>query len=442
MTGRHMWATLASVIVVGAGGAGVVLRSTPPPEAAAAARRGRLEVVVTESGVLRAASSVTFRSPVEGRELEIRWLAPEGSQVRAGELVATLDTSGLQVDLDRATQMARQVEMELAAARVEREEAALALRGATEGAGLLAVEEGRTELQLLQARAKRLRDEQQRLEPLLAKGYVTREEFDRAGLDADEADARAMLGERAYRILAERTHPASVQAARLQLARRDAQLANLTPRLDAARAYVGALVDQIRRCAIRASHPGLVMYEDNHSVAPRRKIRVGDRVTPSQGIVTLPDLRRMTVESSVRESDVRTIAPGQRVRVTLDAFPNLVLEGTVAHLGALAQAGRDGDSARFDLTIQLNAVDARLRPAMNARADIVTAEHADALLVPIQAVFQDENGAYVFVRRRGAIERRRVRTGPSNAVETQIVEGLAAGDRVLLAVPEARHDPR
>ena len=133
MTGRHMWATLASVIVVGAGGAGVVLRSTPPPEAAAAARRGRLEVVVTESGVLRAASSVTFRSPVEGRELEIRWLAPEGSQVRAGELVATLDTSGLQVDLDRATQMARQVEMELAAARVEREEAALALRGATEG---------------------------------------------------------------------------------------------------------------------------------------------------------------------------------------------------------------------------------------------------------------------------------------------------------------------
>lgn len=439
--GRLAAVVLAGAGIMAAGGASLATRETPAGLRTALARQGTLELTVTEAGTLRAASSATHRSPIEGRELEITWLAPEGAEVREGEVVATVDASELRLELDRVLQSARQVETELAAANVDREEAALALRGVVEGAGLLTVEEGRTELKLLQGRAKRFREEHQRLEPLLAKGYVTREEFDRAGLEADEAEARAALGERAFRILAERTYPANVQAARLQLARREAQIANLRPKLESIRAFAATLASQISRCSIRAAHPGLVTYDENLSVNPRRKIRVGDRVTPSQGIVTLPDLRGMVVDAAVRESDVRTIAPGQRVHITLDAFPDTPLQGTVSRVGALARDPSRGNETRFAVTIDLPPSNLPVRPAMNARVDIVVAELHDVVLAPLEAVSGSDATTVVYVIRGSTIERRVVQTGRSNATDIEIVSGVSAGERVSLQVPagDGRH---
>lgn len=430
--------TVAGAGAIGAGGFGLFGDRTRAGEnSTAAVRRGTLVVTITEAGFLRAASSVTFRSPVEGRELEITWLAAEGTQVADGDLVASLDTTDLRMEFERAAQAARQADLDLAAARLEREEAELALRGVTEGAGMLAVEEGRTELQVLQSRARRLREEQQRLEPLFRKGYVTRDEFDRSGAEADEADARAILGERAFRTLTDRTHPAAVQSARLQLKRREAQIANLEPRLEAAREYVQSLSHLLQRSSIRATHPGLVMYEENVSVMPRRKIRVGDRVTPSQGLVTLPDLRRMTIQASVRESDVRRIAPGQHVRATLDAFPDTPLAGTVSSIGALAGGTSPNAETRFDIAIALAPSGVALRPAMNARVDIHVDERRDVLLVPAAAVFQSNGESVCYVRRGDLMERRVVRTGASNAVDVEIASGLSPGDRVSLRAPGA-----
>ena len=57
--------------------------------------RARLSVRLVETGTFRAASAITYRSPVEGRELAITFLAPEGVTVQDGDLVVKLDTSPL-----------------------------------------------------------------------------------------------------------------------------------------------------------------------------------------------------------------------------------------------------------------------------------------------------------------------------------------------------------
>lgn len=441
---RRAGATGLAILTLAAAGAGLSVRGTALEQRdVEVARRGTLIVSITESGTLRADASATFRSPIEGREVEITWLAPEGSYVRAGDPVARLDTAALRTDLERALQAVRQIEMDIDAARLEREEAVIAVRAVTDGAGRLAVEEGRTELLLLQGRAQRLREEQERLQPLLIKGYITREEFDRAGLDADEAEARAALGERAFRILSERTHPASEKTALLQLARREARLAHLAPTLEAARTHARSLITAIERCSINASHPGLVMYEENLSVLPRRKIRTGDRVTPSQGLITLPDLRTLTIAASVREADVRLVAPGQRARVMLDAFPGRIIEGSVARIGAVARAdGESSDGARFDLVVALTP-SPDLRPAMNARVDVIVAEAKDVILVPSSAVFERDGAIFCHVVRGASIERRPVRTGRSNGLHTEIIAGLDPGEPVsLIDLDAPAHDSR
>lgn len=427
---RGAAAAVVGVPILLMGGMRIFVDGSPVDAAfVATARRSTLAVTLTESGVLRAADSVTYRSPLEGREVEVTYLAPEGAQVAAGDLLAQLDTAALRTERERAMQSVQQVEMELQAAVVEREEAALALGAVTEGAGALAVDEGRTELQLAQTRARRLRDDHDRMQPLLAKGYITREEFDRSELEVLEAEARAHLAERAFKILAERTHPGEEQAARLRVARRDAHLDHLRPKLDAARAYVAALTDAIDRSAIRALRPGLVMYEDNLSTAPRRKIRAGDRVTPSQGLITLPDLRKMLVDASVRESDMHLVRQGQAVRVRIDALPDHALTGTVVRLGALA---RDTDEPRFDVVIALEPTPAALRPAMRVRADILVAERRDVVTVPATAVFLHEGVTICYVLRGSSVERRMVEVGGTDGTEIEVRAGLLSGEHVSL----------
>lgn len=422
----------AIALMLATGGSGV--RPVAPLDGhntTARVRRAALDVVLTESGVLRATDSATYRSPLEGRELEIVWLAPDGSEVQAGDLLVRLDTSGLETELVRALEAIEQVELELRAARVEREEAALALHGVTDGAGKLMVEEGRTELQLFENRALRLRTEHARLEPLLARGYITREEFDRAGLEADEAEARAALARQAFRILSERTHPAQQQSARLQLERREAQLAHLTPRLAAAHAWAKTLADQIAGCAIRALQPGLVVYEEHVSALPQRPIRLGDRVTASQGLITLPDLRRMHVVATVREADLARVKVGQSVRVTLDAEPDRTRRGAVARLGALARTGT-GDGTRFEIAVDLYDTTADLRPSMNARLDIVIGHRPSTLLIPVHAVFGSDDAPHAFVWERGRWTRRSIQLGMWTPADVEVVSGLREGEQVSL----------
>lgn len=428
---RRSGATALGLLILLTAGMRLFVDGAPVDAAfVATARRSTLAVTLVESGVLRAADSVTYRSPLEGREVEVTYLAPEGSQVGAGDLLAQLDTAALRVELERAVQSVRQIEMELQAAGVEREESALALKAVTEGAGALAVDEGRTELQLAQARALRLREDHDRMQPLLAKGFITREEFDRSALEVQEAEARAHLAERAFKILVERTHPNEAEAARLRVARREAQVDHLRPKLEAARSYEASLTAAIERSAIRALSPGLVVYEDNLSLVPRRKIRIGDRVTPSQGLITLPDLRKMVVDASVRESDVHLIREGQPVRVHVDALPGRTLAGTVIRLGALA---RNSDEPRFDIVIALGSTADALRPSMRVRADIVVAERRDVVTVPVTAVFVRDGVTVCYVLRGSTVERRMVEVGGSSGTEVEIRAGMLPGEKVSLA---------
>lgn len=411
--------------------------STGDTAPTATVARTTFSITLTESGTLRAAESATYRSRVEGRELEITYLAPEGTQVTTGDLLVQLDTTALKFELERARQDARQAEMELGTAELDREEAQLTVEAVTEGAGALALEEARTALWLAQAKSNRMREEHARLQPLLVKGYITRDEQERSALELQEADARARLAERALTVLVERTHPREEQTARLQLARRGAQIAHLRPKLEAAQAYERLLAAMIQGCSIHALRPGLVVHEDNLVTMPRRKVRVGDRVTSSQGLVTLPDLRRMLVESAIRESDVQLVWPGQPVRVRVDAFPDLRLSGVVARLGALGQT-RGAEGTRFDLVVDLNASHSDLRPAMNARIDIVVAERQNVTTVPVTAVSVEDGVRVCYVRRGTSVERRLVEVGGSNDTDVEILAGLKPGERVVLGRQEQR----
>jgi HlyD family secretion protein len=412
-------------------------RATVDPPLVATVRKGALTAQLTTSGTLRPIQSITYRSPLAGRESEIVDLAPEGTRVNEGDLVARLDTTELQRDVERARQDVRQSQIDLQVSEIEREEAAAAVRSVAEGEGALGVEEARTRLQLAEKKAERLREEYQQLKPLLDKGFLTRDELKKTAEALDQAEEDLALARKRTSIVVDVTHPRDKQRAALQLAQRESQLLNARTKVAEAEARLALLVSQVENCSLYARRPGMVVYEEFLNGSPRRKIRVGDRVTSSQGIVTIPEVNRMLLEASVGEAEVHRVRPGQDAIVRAEAFPGVRLTGRVTRVGTLARASADRplEDKRFDLIVELDPTATDLRPEMTARADIVLGTRSDVLLLPVNAVFEHQGVLVAHVVQASGSEPRTVSLGESNDTLVEVVAGLREGEQVLLAQP-------
>jgi HlyD family secretion protein len=415
---------------------GFAFRSTTGPDPfTVKVARGPLIVTLSETGTLRPAEALTYRSRVPGREIEITWLVSEGVQVQEGDLLVRLDTTELEGDLDRATQARRQAQLDGQVAEAEGQAANATLDSLSSGRGSLDAEEARFNLKVAEQKAERLRQDYEALAPLLAKGFVTGEELEHAALELEQAQGAVEIARRRATVITEQSVPQERQRAALDVAHRAAQIEVARQRLAEASTRVSQLREAIDACAIRAQHAGMVVYEDNLASNPRRKIRSGDRVTPSQGLVTIPEVKRMLADTSLREADLYRVTPGQPAVITLEAYPGLKLTGRVLTVGTVARVSPDRpfEGKRFDVVVDIDPNRADLRPEMTASVQIEIAQRADALLIPVNAIF-DQDGLRVarVVGARGT-ETRQIALGESNDVDVEVLQGVKEGERLQLS---------
>jgi HlyD family secretion protein len=428
---------LLAVLVCLLAGTAFWRRSSVDESLVATVSKGPLTAQLTTSGILKPIQSITYRSPLAGRETEIVELVAEGTRVSDGDLLIRLDTTELQRDVERARQDVRQSQVDLQVAEIERQEAQAAVKSVAEGEGALTVEEARTRLQLAQKKVDRLRQEYDQLKPLIEKGFITREELKRTADELEQSEEELALARRRTSVMTELTHPRERQRAQLQLAQKESQLENARTKALEAQARLTFVLDQIENCRIYARRPGIVVYEEYLAANPRRKIRTGDRVTGSQGLVTIPEVNRMLLEASVSEAEVHRVQPGQPAAIRVEAFPDLRLTGKVTRVGALARASADRpfEDKRFDLIVEVDPTQAELRPEMTARADVVVGTRSDVLLVPVNAVFEQQGASVCHLVNRFGIETRQVELGESDGVVVEAIAGLQEGDRVMLTDP-------
>jgi HlyD family secretion protein len=430
---RLLWPGLG---VVGAIAVYAFVRSETAfdPSATVTVRRGNLSATLTVAGLLKPVQAITYHSPLTGRETEITFLAPEGTRVGEGDLLVRFDAVPLQRDLERANQELRQAQVDLQVAEIDRQEGQAAIDSLTGGEAALTVEETKTRLELAERKAARLRAEQQALAPLLEKGFITREELRRTADELEQAEQDLALARQRADILMKRTVPRDKQKAELLLAQKEAQRENVRARLLEARTRVAFLSSQIDSASLYARRPGFVVYEEYMNANPRRKIRAGDRVTETPGIVTVADVDRMLVEATVGEADVHRVAVGQTVNVVLEAIRDRKFTGKVMRIGTVARSSADRpmEDKRFDLIVQLDQPDSQLKPEMTARVDVQLGDRQGVLMIPQTAVFDEQGVPAVRVVRAFDVQTRMVQLGESTATAVEVIAGLQEGERVLL----------
>ena len=444
----------------------------------AAVQDGPFEVRITESGTLQALRSVTYSSSIPGSQAKILELVPEGAHAEVGDVLVQFDAQPFAEELEQAKAQLAQAEAELVKAREEQkllriasaEEltesrdkvrlAELELTNVVEGKGKPAEAESSAQVSQARRELEKAQASYEDLIPLLEEGFITKLELDRAKQAVDKATEDLALLEIKHRTYLDYTRPAEMEATRSSLAnskeslrqtqrsstfrlsQAEATLSLAQSKYDELSSRVEIISENLGRCEIRATVSGLVIYKEVFFGTEKRKVQVGDQVWPNQPLLMMPDLSQMTVETQVRETDIYKVEKNQKVWISVDAYPELTLEGEVSFIGTLAQE----DEARrggkyFSVTILVENADPRLRPGMSARVELLVDRLESARYVPVEAVFERGGKHYSYVLRGGRTTVEEILVGPSNDNHIVVEAGLEPGDRVMLRDPDSDAAP-
>ena len=161
-------------------------------------------------------------------------------------------------------------------------------------------------------------------------------------------------------------------------------------------------------------------------------------------IVRLIDTSSLELVVELDEIDVPGVTLGQRAVITVDALPDVQLEGTVVSLSPLPRV--EAGVVLYSVKIGFEVPEGSgLRVGMSATADIILSDRSDALLVPDRAIEYDGQGnpvVYVMVdRETGEIEERRVALGIGDGFRTEILSGLQEGETLVTEAPAESSAP-
>jgi multidrug efflux pump subunit AcrA (membrane-fusion protein) len=385
-----------------------LIRKTGEEEITCTVKKGAIEVKVHTSGQLESENSENIVLPnvlstqnVRVYEIKITDLIEEGSVVDSGQYIATLDHKVVEEVLTQA-------KLDLEASMTIYEDAKLDSN--------LSLSNYRDVITNSKS------DVEERKIVLEESVYESPSVIKRAELDVAKVERKL---EQDIKGLAMRQRQLNSQMGRRGID------------LDLKEKRVNDLTKVLESLVIKAPKPGMVIYaRDRFGI----KIQIGSILTPwSPIIATLPDMTRMISETYINEIDIAKIKVGQKVTLSIDAFPDKELKGEVISVANIGQPMPKSDSKVFLVNIRIYGSDPDLKPAMTTGNLIQTGVYTDKLFVPSEAVFETDSTKFVYLKKSNLV-RQIVDTGEENEDYIVINKGVKEGDVLVLTEPEKLDD--
>jgi HlyD family secretion protein len=226
-----------------------------------------------------------------------------------------------------------------------------------------------------------------------------------------------------------------VSGSRDEQARADAQARRAG--CDAAKADV--LQTQARVNATRVEQNRTVLYAPFAGTVAKIVGEVGEYSTPSPpGVPTPPaidliDDTCLYVRAPMDEVDAPKISAGQTVRISFDALPKQSFPGKVKRVAPYVSAvEKQARTVDIEATLDTDKAPPRLLVGYSADVEVVLAVRENVVRVPTSAL--QEGGRVLIAGSDGTLQGRTVKTGLANWEFTEVLEGLAAGDKVVTSL--------
>ncbi|MEN8150650.1 MAG: efflux RND transporter periplasmic adaptor subunit, partial [Planctomycetota bacterium] len=436
--------------------------------------RGDLKITLTESGSLEARQKTNVRPRIRRGE-KIISLVEEGTVVRKGDVLAELDKSTIEKDIEKFEDQIIEFETQLKNARTELEiqkqtneseldKATLTLEVARKALERYTKGEHPQEVidldfKIFQAKA-RLEQAEYRyrsIPDLLEKKFVTEVEAKEKELALAEARGNHDAAVLAKELYVKYTQPMEEAQKKADVTEGERELSRVQARAEARLDSKTAIVRQKERqfavakgkldeakehlgfLTVLAPQDGIVIYGGN---ADRwgnvsNTVKVGETAYPGRTLIELPDMTQMDVHLQIHQADVTKVKKGQRAVVTIPGRRSAVFEATVADIGSVAQSRSWRDPIkRFKVVLQITERVQGLRSGVTVETEIDVGAIENVLYIPLQAATMSGGSYFVFAKTSAGVEKRPVQLGRANEQYVEVKEGLADGDEILLVTPQ------
>lgn len=375
----------------------------------ATVRKGNFKDQVQCSGELQAEFSEDIKGPAGmGRfniyEIKIENLIPEGTEVKKGDFICSLDKSTINSQLNEAN-----VNLQKAQAILSRHEIDTAI----------SLSQARVNIknQTFEIEQKTLVLQQSKYEPPAT--------IRQAELDLEKAKRELYRAKSDY-ILKRQQEISQIGTDNLEIKIQQDRIRELE---EVQKSFI-----------INAPKNGLLIYKKDWN---GRKITTGTTInTWNPSVATLPDLSSLLTKTYINEVDIRKIKKDQHVQIGFDAFPKIKLTGKVISVANMGENQANSDSKVFEVMIRLQKLHPAIKPGMSTSNAILINELKDQVIVPLDAIFSEKNISYAYVKRGSKIDKQEIRIGLTNENEGVVLKGLGNNEQVYLAEPdEVKSDP-
>ena len=184
---------------------------------------------------------------------------------------------------------------------------------------------------------------------------------------------------------------------------------------------------QARLDELRITQQNTIITSPVNGFVSRRAADPGAFVSANAPVVEVVDITRVRMVANIIEKDLKQIGVGDTARVEVDAFPGEDFMGRIARVSPVL----DPSTRTAPIEVEIANPQYRLKPGMYARVGIVTESHPNALVVPTNAVVDVNGTRGVYLSVNNAAAFHPVTIGIEGNERTEILDGVAAGDRVV-----------
>jgi HlyD family secretion protein len=417
MLSKRRTRAAAFLLALAAGGSGIACRQTTVIASdteipTATVKEVDLQLKVFTKGALHTEQSrVISAPPIAGGTLQIIQLAAAGAQVHMGDVVLEFDPSQQEYNLAQNRSDLEQADQEIVKAKAD-----AAVQTAEDQTALLKAKYAvrKAELEV---------SKNEILSPIDGQKNIL-------GLD----EAKRALAQLQQDI---RSHGASNDAALAisQEKHHKAQLAMDRAELNIKNMKISSPIDGLM--VIHGNRDSTGGFFMDGMTLP--DYHVGDQVNPGSSIAEVIDSSRLEISAQVGETDRTNVKAGQSVDIKVDALPGETFSGKVRTVGGATAREFWDDNAKhkFDVAIQIDRVDPRLRPGFEAQLSILGDHLAKAVSLPAEAVFEHDGKKIVYCERGRGFEMQEVKVRALSEGRA-ILEGIPVGTVVALVNPDKK----
>lgn len=349
---------------------------------------GDIDDVTKLSGRIEAEDAVDVVSKIPGKVAEV--LCEVGDYVEKGEPLVVLETNELQAQMAQA-------QAALAAARAN-------LSANESGVLPQQVEQVRASYEQAKANYNNAKADYGRMKALYEADAIAKQAFDGMTLKYEVAKTQYETAKEQLRLTQGRV-PKNVETLRAQVAQ--------------AEAAVQLIQTNIDNSVIRAPISGEVSM---------RMVEPGEMAAAGYPLASLVNVDNVKVVIDVSEEEINKVEDGQEAEIKVDALEE---EEPMAGIVSIVPPASN-PTRLFQVKIDIENPDHKLKPGMFADVDIVTGTRENVVVAPKDSILIKKHGNIAYVVKDGKAEERIVNIGVSNGKNVEITKGLKKGEQLVV----------